>query len=87
MVTRMLPFFSMIRLKHYRERQGLTLRALAKMAKIHYVSLVRLEGEKFDPRLSTLRKLAKALGVSIADLVCESKQGKEVKEDGTRKTR
>jgi predicted transcriptional regulator len=43
------------------------------------VSLVRLEAGRFDPRLSSLRKLAKALGVSIADLLGESKPGKEVK--------
>jgi len=71
--------YFVIRLKHYRERQGLTLRVLAKMAKVHYVSLVRLEGGQFDPRLSTLRKLARALGVSACDLIGEPKPGKEVK--------
>jgi len=79
MVTLVLPSVFVIRLKHYREQQGLTLRALAKMAKVHYVSLVRLEGGQFDPRLSTLRKLAKALSVGVCDLIGEPKPGKEVK--------
>ncbi len=33
------------------------------------VSLVRLEAGKYDPRLSTLRKLAQALEVSVCDLI------------------
>ena len=35
------------------------------------MSLVRLEAGEFDPRLSTLRKLAKALGVTVAGLIGE----------------
>ncbi len=69
----------MIRLKALRERKGLSLRKLADVAGVHYVSLVRLEGRAFDPRLSTLRKLAKALGVSVSVLLGESKPGKGVK--------
>ena len=69
----------MLRLKAFRERRGLSLRKLAKASGVHYVSLARLEAGQFDPRLSTLRKLAKALRVSIADLLGESKPGKEVK--------
>jgi transcriptional regulator with XRE-family HTH domain len=62
-----------------RERRGLSLRKLAKVAGVHFVSLARLEAGAFDPRLSTLRKLAKALRVSIADLLGETKPGKGVK--------
>lgn len=70
METIMLPF-GMKSLKKYRKISGLSVRDLAVRAGIHYVSLVRLENEKFDPRLSTLRKLAEALGVKVCDLIDE----------------
>jgi len=55
-------------LKFLREQQGLSLRTLAVMAGVHYTSLVRLEAGRYDPRLSTLRKIAGALGVRVQDL-------------------
>jgi transcriptional regulator with XRE-family HTH domain len=51
----------------------LSLRKLAEKAGVHYVSLVRLEAGKFDPRLSTLYKLATALNVRVAQLIGETK--------------
>ena len=39
------------------------------MAGVHYISLIRLEAGTFDPRLSTLRKLAQALEVSVCALI------------------
>ena len=72
----------MIKLRYYREQQRLSLRGLAKKAGIHYVSLVRLEAGTFDPRLSTLRKLAQALKVSVCDLIDQPKI-KGGKKDGT----
>jgi len=59
----------MEQLRRLRLERGLSLRTLGVMAGIHAVSLVRLEGGKFDPRLSTLRKLAQALEVSVCDLI------------------
>jgi len=56
-------------LRRYRNERGLSVRGLAVEAGVHYVSIVRLENGKFDPRLSTLRKLAKALGVTVCDLI------------------
>ena len=64
----------MIRLRALREQRGLSLRKLAQAADVHYVSLVRLEAGTFDPRLSTLRKLAKALGVTVCYLIGEEPQ-------------
>ena len=58
-------------LKFIREQQGLSLRTLAVMAGVHYTSLVRLEAGRYDPRLSTLRKIAEALGVGLQDLLKE----------------
>ncbi len=56
-------------LRTLRIARGLSLRSLGVLAGIHAVSLVRLEKGKYDPRLSTLRKLAQALEVSICDLI------------------
>lgn len=54
-----------------RERHGLSQRALAKMSKVTYVTIARIESGVYDPRLSTLRRLAKALKVRVADLIDE----------------
>ena len=64
----------MLKLKQHRERKGLTVRRLAEVSGIHYVTLVRLENGQMDPKLSTLLKLTKALGISIAELVVEPKR-------------
>ena len=63
----------MVQLRTLRLERGLSLRTLGVMAGVHAVSLVRLEGGKFDPRLSTLRKLAQALEVSVCDLIDQPK--------------
>lgn len=60
-----------LKLKRWREKRGLSLRTLAEISGVHYVSLVRIEGGELDPRLSTLLKLAKALEVQLAELVGE----------------
>lgn len=76
----------MIKLRHYREKQGYSLRGLAKKAGVHYVSLVRLEAGTFDPRLSTLHKLAQALKISVCDLI-DQPTTKGGRSHGTRKTK
>lgn len=57
------------RLKELRAQQGLTQAALAERAGVTLSYIGRLEIGRHDPQLSTLYKLAKALGVSISDLV------------------
>ena len=59
-----------------REAQGLSLRALAFRAGMSYVALFRLEAGHTDPRLSTLRALAKALGVTVAEIIGEGRPAK-----------
>lgn len=59
----------MIRLKEWRERRGLSLRKLGQLSGVHYVSLVRIEGNRLDPRLSTLLKLCDALHITLVQLV------------------
>lgn len=57
------------RLKQLRAQQGLTQTALAERAGVTLGYIGRLEIGRHDPQLSTLFKLAKALRVSIAELV------------------
>ena len=57
------------RLKELRAERGLTQAALAKRAGVTLSYIGRLEIGRHDPQLSTLKKLAKALKVPIAELV------------------
>jgi transcriptional regulator with XRE-family HTH domain len=63
----------LLRLSHIREAQGYSLRRLAEKVGMSYVALFRLERGETDPRLGTLRKLAKALNVTVAELIGEGK--------------
>ena len=54
-----------------RRKQGLSQRALAQLSKVTNVTIARIESGVYDPRLSTLRRLAKALNVRVADLIDE----------------
>jgi transcriptional regulator with XRE-family HTH domain len=57
-------------LKQLRKKRGLTQQALAKRTRIAQGYISELEGGKEkNPGIETLRKLAKALGVSLADLL------------------
>lgn len=61
----------MIKLRAIRERKGMTLRALKQASGVAVSSLARFEAGEGDPQLSTLRKLAKALGTTVAELIGE----------------
>jgi len=61
----------MLRLREIRKRKGVTLRALKKASGVAVSSLARFEAGQGDPQLSTLRKLAKALTVTVAELIGE----------------
>jgi transcriptional regulator with XRE-family HTH domain len=58
-----------MRLKRLREERGLTQERLAKQAGVSHGYLARLEIGMHDPSLNTLAKLAKALKVTVSDLV------------------
>jgi transcriptional regulator with XRE-family HTH domain len=58
-----------IRIKSLRERRGMTQAQLAEKAGVSRTYLARLETARQDPTLSTLEKLAKALGVKVGRLV------------------
>jgi transcriptional regulator with XRE-family HTH domain len=58
-----------MRIKQLRKRRGLTQATLAKKAGLSLPYVGRLETEQHDPRLSTLKRLAKALAVPVAELL------------------
>jgi transcriptional regulator with XRE-family HTH domain len=58
-----------MKLKRLRKAKGWTQQALAQRAQVSLGYLARLETGHYDPKLSTLRKLAKALGVPVTELV------------------
>ena len=62
----------MLRLRVIRERKGVSLRALKNASGVAVSSLARFEAGQGDPQLSTLRKLAKALNVTVAELIGET---------------
>ncbi len=57
------------RLKQLRAKRKLTQLMLAKKAGLTLAYIGRLETGHYDPQLSTLKKLAKALKVTVAELV------------------
>ena len=61
-------------LKRERERALLTQQELAELADVGYPTVSRIENDHVEPQFRTIRKLAKALGVTPADLVTEEKE-------------
>ena len=57
-------------IKKYRKKLKLTQEGLSRKADISYNTVIKLESEGItDPRMETLKKIAKALNISIDDLV------------------
>jgi transcriptional regulator with XRE-family HTH domain len=54
-------------LRELRERRGWSLRQLAERSGVHYVTIAKIEAEKLSPTVTTLDKLATALGISVRD--------------------
>jgi len=67
-----------LRLRAIRKQRGISLRALKSATGVAVSNLAKLEAGKGDPQLSTLRRLAKALKVSVGELIGDSKPGREV---------
>jgi transcriptional regulator with XRE-family HTH domain len=57
------------RVVELRIRRDLSQESLARKARINRVTLARLERALHPPRLDTLERIARALGVPLADLV------------------
>jgi transcriptional regulator with XRE-family HTH domain len=58
-----------VRIKQLRKARGMTQEALARAAGVSLPYIGRLETGHYDPKLSTLRKLAKALAVPVVRLL------------------
>jgi transcriptional regulator with XRE-family HTH domain len=59
-----------VALKRLREKKGISQLALAKRAKVAQAYISEMEaGGKKNPGIETLRKLAKALGVTVTELL------------------
>jgi transcriptional regulator with XRE-family HTH domain len=58
-------------LRAIREGKGVSLRALRQYSGVGVATLARIEAGGYDPRLSTLRRIAKALDVTVAELIGE----------------
>lgn len=57
-------------MKKFRQKAGLSQDGLARKADIPYNTIIKLEaGKRYDPRLSTLIKIADGLEVSLDHLV------------------
>lgn len=65
-----------IRIKEVRTLRGMSLLDLAAASGVTESTISRVENGKQAPRPSTMRKLAKALDVSIAELWGEDEPGK-----------
>ena len=74
-------------LRSIRTQQGLSLRTLAEQSGVHYVSLARMEAGTLDPRLSSVQRVAKALKVSVSELIGEQPLTKGRKAHGTDQTK
>ena len=64
-------------LKKLREKKGLSQDRLAKLADVANNTIIKIEqGENINPTLATLKKMAKALGVSLDELTGYQLRGK-----------
>jgi putative transcriptional regulator len=57
------------RIKEWRAKRGLSQRDLADVSGVSREYIARIERGQHDPTLSTLEKLAKALGVKVGRLL------------------
>ncbi len=60
-------------LRRYREHEGLSQQALARACFVHRTEISLLERGEREPRLSTIVRLARGLGVPAAALLDEVK--------------
>ena len=56
-------------LKRFREAKGLSQDALARKARITREYVNKLEAGRYDPTVGVLKRIAKALGVPISELL------------------
>lgn len=69
------------RLRQLREEAGLTQEALARQANISLSQISKMELKNVDPSWSTVKRLARALSVSVAAFDTDDPLLNEAKED------
>ena len=57
----------LILLRHWREKRGYSVRALAERAGVSFVTIVRIENDQLSPTVAMLEKLARALEIDVRD--------------------
>ena len=57
------------RVMQLRQQRGMSQEALGAQAKVNRVTVARLEAALHPPNIETLDRIARALGVTLADLV------------------
>jgi transcriptional regulator with XRE-family HTH domain len=65
-----------LRLRAWRERRGLSLRALAERAGVGYVTVWRIEHGELSPTVAMLEKLAEPLGIAVRDFFPAAPRGR-----------
>jgi transcriptional regulator with XRE-family HTH domain len=75
------------RVRMFRERKGLTLQELGQMTDTDIGNLSRIERGQLEPPLPRLRALAKALGVTPADLLGGPVDGVHTERDAAEQAR
>jgi transcriptional regulator with XRE-family HTH domain len=69
-------------LRAWRQRRGLTLRALADKAGVSYVTISRIEQDHMSPTVAMLERLAQALGITVRDFFPAERRGRAKKHGG-----
>jgi transcriptional regulator with XRE-family HTH domain len=57
------------RVVQFRQQRGMSQEALGAKARVNRVTVARLEAAAHPPNIETLDRIARALGVTLADLV------------------
>ncbi len=57
------------RLHSWRTRRGLSLRALATLSRVSYISIFKIEHGRMSPTVDALERLARVLRVTVHDLI------------------
>lgn len=58
------------KLKRYRKREKISQEALSKISNVTYSTIIKIEsGVNKNPTIQTIQKIAKALGVTIDELL------------------
>lgn len=63
-----------LRLKYWRTRRAMNIRQLAVESKVSSATIVKIEKDHYVPRPDVINKLAKALNVTVDDLLVDDNE-------------